>query len=214
MPGDDLVMPGAQGPAELLELTGHVGVAEVLDEISEVVAGGLRGLVVEPAEGLLGVPRHTDLPLRVARLQEAEQLLVALLIETLVAHREQPPRPIERIFLVASMSEGVLLDPAAHVIVAGVRELDQLERVRDLHGVGQRVVERLAIRTRQIQRSPLDAIPPRLVAVLEPARRRLRAAPLDHIDQLRPRGDIDDRGRPRPDDRTPLGRPASPGAAP
>lgn len=73
-----------------------------------------------------------------------------------------------------------------------------MERVRDLGGVGQRVVEPLAIRARQIHRRPHDAVTPCLVTVLEPGRRCLRRSALDHIEELRRLGHVDDRGHPRP----------------
>lgn len=91
------------------------------------------------------------------------------------------------------VTERLLLDPSAHVVEARVRQLDDVERVRDLGGVGERVVERLAVRPRQVQRCPGDVGPPRLGAGLNPLRRGLRRAALDHIEQLRRRGDIDKR---------------------
>ena len=83
------------------------------------------------------MPGHPDLALGVAGLEEAEQLRVARLVEAFVALGEQPPAPVERVVLVAAVAEGLLLDPAAHVVEAGVGQLDHVERVRDLGGVGE-----------------------------------------------------------------------------
>src|SRR3546814_17285728 len=73
-----------------------------------------------------------------------------------------------------------------------------MKRVSDLGRVGQRVVEGLAIRARQVQRRRLDAIPPGLRAGGEPVRGRLRAAALDNIEELRWPSDINNRRHPRP----------------
>src|SRR3546814_7357179 len=98
-------MPGAQRPAELLELAGHVAVAKVLGELAEIGAGRLGELVVEPAQGLLRVPRHAHLALGVTGLEEPEELLVALVVETFVALGEQSSRSIQRVVLVAAVAE-------------------------------------------------------------------------------------------------------------
>ena len=103
---------------------------------------------------------------------------------------EQPPAPVERIVFVAAMTESVLLGAATHLVESGVRELDDVERVRDLDRVRQRVVERLAIRPRQIQRRPPDVVPPRLWLAVDPCRRRLGCATLDNIEELARPGDL------------------------
>src|SRR3546814_8349373 len=87
--------------------------------------------------------------------------------------------------MVAAVAWRVVLDPVPDLVEARVRELDHMKRVSDLGRVGQRVVEGLAIRARQVQRRRLDAIPPGLRAGGEPVRRRLRAAALDNIEELR-----------------------------
>lgn len=86
VPGEDLVAPAAKRPAEPAHFGWVLGVEEIVDELVEVGLG-LRGvgLGVEAAEGLLGVPREADLSSWVAGLEQAAQLLLAVVVEAFVA---------------------------------------------------------------------------------------------------------------------------------
>ncbi len=56
--------------------------------------------------------------------------------------------------------------------------------VGDLDGVGQHCVEHLAVRAGQIQRRPLDAVPPLLGALSEPLDRALAGPSFNDIKEL------------------------------
>ncbi|MEZ5240829.1 MAG: hypothetical protein R2696_03730 [Microthrixaceae bacterium] len=143
------------------------------------------------------MPGHADLAVWVSGLEESEELLGALLIETFVALGQQPARSVERVVFAASVPERLVLHPTTALVEAAVRELAHVERISDLGRVGQRVVERLAVRPRQVQR-PQRIAAPRLRAGLQPRRGRLRGAALDHIEQLRRTVEGDDRRAPTP----------------
>src|SRR5690606_31224059 len=146
------------------------------------------------AQRLLRVPRHANLALRVAGFEEPEELRLTPFGEAFVSLREEPSRPVERVITMTSVAEDLPLNPAADIIQLRVGELDDVERVRDLDRVRERVVERLAIRPGQIQRRPPDVVPPRLWSAIDPCGGGLRGAALDDIEELRRPGDINDRG--------------------
>src|SRR5205807_4919650 len=100
--------------------------------------------------------------------EEPEELRATVVVESFVGLGEQASAPIQRIGLAAAMTEGLVLDPAAALVELLVRELHQMERIRDLNRVGQHRVEHRPIRTRQIQRRPLDVRPPLVAACCEP----------------------------------------------
>ncbi len=89
--------------------------------------------------------------------------------EPFACDRESASCTPEWIITPAAVSEGLVLDTASALIERGVRELHDVERVSNLGGIGEHRVEHGAIRRRQIQRGPLDLVPPRLVACGEPA---------------------------------------------
>jgi hypothetical protein len=79
---------------------------------------------------------ETNLASRVTSIEQPAQFHVGPVGEALVTHCEQPAGPVERIGLVAPMTERVLLDAAAGLVELGVRQLHHVERIGDLGGVG------------------------------------------------------------------------------
>jgi hypothetical protein len=94
------------------------------------------------------MPREAHLASGVAGLEESEELGLTPVVEAFVALSEQPPRPVERVVLVAPVAEGLVLDPAATLVQLRIRELHHMERIRDLPGVGERIGEGLPVRAR------------------------------------------------------------------
>ncbi len=85
VPGGDLGGPPHDRAAELVQLRWARVVLEIdaepLDELDR--EGGVVD-VVDSADDFLGVPRHAHLALRVARLEQPEQLVAASVVEAFV----------------------------------------------------------------------------------------------------------------------------------
>ena len=112
---------------------------------------------------------------------------------------QDPPAPIERIGPGAAPAGGLALEPAAHGrdLVAG--ELDDVERVEDLHGMRHLTCGGLLVARERIHRDRLHLLAERLRALGEPLGERLLASALDHVEQSgRPtmptRGEVHDDG--------------------
>lgn len=96
---------------------------------------------------------------------------------------QDPPAPIERIGPGAAPAGGLALEPAAHGrdLVAG--ELDDVERVEDLHGMRHLTCGGLLVARERIHRDRLHLLAERLRALGEPLGERLLASALDHVEQ-------------------------------
>ncbi len=115
--------------------------------------------------------------------------------ESFAGHGEAPAGSVERIVLAASMPEGVVLHAASGLVERGVGELDDVERVGDLDGVGQHRVEHRAIGVGQVERRPLHGGAPVVAAGGEPAT-RFAAVPAWHNVEELPAAHVDDLRRP------------------
>ena len=91
-------------------------------------------MVIDRPDDLFGVPGHPDLAAGIAGLEEPGELGPAPVIQAFVGLGESPPGPIQQVVFVAPVAAGLVLDPAADLIEAGVGQLHQVERVRDLGG--------------------------------------------------------------------------------
>jgi hypothetical protein len=118
----------AQRPPEGADLGWHRLIGCVGSEGVEEPFRLFGGLGVEAAEGLLGVPAHPHLTPWVAGLEEPEQLLVALLVETFMALGQQTPTLVERIVAPSSVTERLVLHPTSALIELGARELHDVEQ--------------------------------------------------------------------------------------
>ena len=82
------------------------------------------------------------------------------------------------------MAEGVVLDSAAHLVDVVVGEADDVERVGDLAGVGQRHVEGAPVRPGEPQHTPVDTLAPRLGVIQQPPGGTVGVATRDNAEQL------------------------------
>ena len=103
--------------------------------------------------------------------------------------------PIERVGLAASMPAGLVLHAAAGLVEHEVGEFHHVERIGDLDGVREHRVEHRPIRSRQIQRRPLDRLAPLDGLLSEPRARRCGVSTRHDVEELAA-GDVDDLGRP------------------
>lgn len=148
----DRLLPADDRAAEAPDFGRARVVLEVDTELGDEHRSGVRVAdLVDRAQDLLGVPGHAHLTARIASAQQALEPVVAIRAEALVCDRQQPAGAVERIVAAAAMTQRVVLDAAADLVEDTVRELDQMERVRDLGGVREHRVEHAAIRTRQIK---------------------------------------------------------------
>jgi hypothetical protein len=130
------------------------------------------------------VPCEAHLAAGVAGCEQAEQLVFTGLVEAFVGLGEQPAGSVERVGLVASVAEGLLLHPAAALIELRVLVLDHVERVGDLGGVRKRVGEGLAVGAGEVQHAPADSGPPGGWLVLDPGGGARRGATRHDFEQL------------------------------
>jgi hypothetical protein len=138
----DLGSPPRDGAAELADLGRARVVLQVTAEPSDELERqcGVDGLE-DLADDLLGVRGHPHLTAGITRFEQAQQPAAATVVEAFVCVGQESPVPVERVGLVAPGPEGLLLDPAAHLVELGVGQLHQGERVGDLHGVGEHRVQ-------------------------------------------------------------------------
>src|SRR5690606_23730181 len=99
-------------------------VLEVVAEPFDELAGEARVDVVDATHGLLRMPRGAGLAPGIAGVEQSEQLGAALVVEPFVGLGQQPAGPVERIVLAAPVAEGLVLDAAADLVEALVRQLD------------------------------------------------------------------------------------------
>ena len=90
---------------------------------------------------------------------------------------------------------GLVLDSPPHVVDRVVGQLDHMERVRCLGGVGHGVAERLAVGPREVHHRPADAFSPQRRAPFDPSGGALGAATGDDVQQDAP-AHVDDGGAP------------------
>ena len=133
-----------------VDLFGHAGFLEVVGEL--VHGGGADfgvGDVIDAAQGLFGVPGVADLAVGVSGVEQAAQLGVSVVGDALRCHHEELAGPVEGVVLVAAVSQRLVLDSAADLVEGVVAQPHDVERVRDLSGLGQRRVERGAVGARE-----------------------------------------------------------------
>lgn len=85
---------------------------------------------------------HDQAAASVAGGEQVEQPRDALIAEPVPSGQEHPAASVERIALVAPVTDLFLLQASAHVIDCGVRELDGVEVIDDESGVGEVLDER------------------------------------------------------------------------
>ncbi len=91
MPGGDLVLPADERAAERADLERAGLVLEIVAEPVDELDGEVGvGVVVDRADDFLGVPRHAHLAVRVAGVEQAEQLGAAVVVEPFVGLGQQP----------------------------------------------------------------------------------------------------------------------------
>lgn len=87
--------------------------------------------------------------------------------ESLSPGAEEVADPVERVSLAASMTEGLLLEPAANVIHRRRAELDDVERVEHAVGVLELVIDRVLVSLERVQRRDLDHLPEPLAPLVQ-----------------------------------------------
>ena len=95
----------------------------------------------------LRVPGCAHFPVGVTSIEETTQADLAPVADPLMRSGEEPPYPIQRVILAASVSQGFVLDSSSYLVETLVGQADDVERVRYLHSVREHPVIRLPIRT-------------------------------------------------------------------
>src|SRR5687767_12321002 len=90
------------------------------------------GVAVELANDLLRVPRGADFPVGIAGLEEPDKPRAAAVIETFVGLGQQPTATVERVVLVAPVTERLVLHPATDLVELLVGEFHEMKRISDL----------------------------------------------------------------------------------
>jgi hypothetical protein len=67
--------------------------------------------------------RRSDIPISLAGLEEAQKTGPACLVEALISGGQQVPGPIQGVDLAASVTEGLVLDPAAPAFLTNGQSL-------------------------------------------------------------------------------------------
>ena len=112
--GGDLLTPSHDRAAELAKLRRALAVWEVVTQSGDELEREARvEVVVDRPPDFLGVPRHAHLAVRVAGVEEPDQLGAAVVVESFVGLGQQPTASVERIVSVAAVAEGRVLDASA-----------------------------------------------------------------------------------------------------
>lgn len=144
-------------------------------------------LVVGGAELLRALPCDEHLVVRRIGLDRRREPDPLLLCEVLGPGAEDRLDPVERVALPTAMSEGVLLDAAAHLVDRLRAEFHDVERVEHRGGVLELVVDRGLVAREQIKGCDLHVAPEAVAAAFESGRIRLPRPAGYQIQQPRPR---------------------------
>ena len=140
------------------------------------------GGVVDLAEQLLGEVGGGDLAIGVTAVEPAQDPVEAALGETLMRAQQPASDPVERIAGMATVTERVLLDPAADLIQGLVGEADQMEVVDDDRGVGQPAAHGGGVGLMRVDDDVFDPVPPGLGLGGEPGGDGVLGAAFEHVD--------------------------------
>ena len=165
--GKQLLAPGLEGAAEPSHF-GDRARREAGDHLlrNPPTFGG--GGVVDGAELLVTLPGHVDFAVGVAGLQTLGELGLLAFGQMLHTVAEEAADLVERVVLVPSVAEGVLLDAAADLVDDLGSEANDVEGVEDRDRVGQLVTDSVRIATERIQRGLFDGSGESVGLVLQP----------------------------------------------
>jgi hypothetical protein len=192
--GDDEFGPSVDRASQTREF-GDLDVCAVLEEHDQASAGvaGVSG-GEHFSEQFLGDDGCADFAVGVAGGEQVEQPRDALVAEPIPSGQEHPAASVERIALVAPVTELFLLHTSAHVIDCGVRELDGVEVIDDEGGVGEVLDECGAVAGRRIEGCERDLFAPPLASFGEPTRENITGTAPDDLEES-VRVQVDDLGR-------------------
>jgi hypothetical protein len=119
------------------------------------------------------------------------------MVEAFVGLGEESPGPVEGIVFAAPVSQSLVLHPASALVELGVGQAYEVERIGHLDGLGEGVVEGLAVGPREVEYAVADPLSPGLRAGLDPGPRSGGPAAGDDVEELGvARADVDDGGAP------------------
>jgi hypothetical protein len=180
--GEDLGAPAGERAPERADLRNLVG-PTALDGLVEQERGVDRLLgEVDIAHRLLGDPGAEHLLVGVAHLEAEQHPLEAGALQALGAGQHQLSDPVEGIAPASPMAEGLVLDPAAHLIEAAVGDPHDVERVGHPDRVIEPAIQARAVGLGQVGRHHAHAGEPRRRLAIEPGSQRRGAVSRDHVD--------------------------------
>ena len=138
--------PGLQcsaEPSHLGDRTGRKAGDHLLCGTATLAGAG----VVDGAELLVALPGQVNFAVGVAGIQTPGELGLLAFGQVLHTVAEQATDLVERIVLVASVAEGVLLDAAADLVDHLGGQPDHMEGIQHRDRVGQLVADRVCIAT-------------------------------------------------------------------
>ena len=187
MPGDDRFPPPVECAAHRPHLDGPVTVGHVGDQLVDELTGEQGvGDLIELADGLLGPPGGLNITSGISGAQDPEHLVPTLCVESLSRHRQPASDPEQRVVLPAPVPERLVLDPPAALVELGGHVADHVELVGHQPGIGQHLVEHMAIGGGQVEGARADSSAPLSPLPLDPALGLFAPAIRDQVEQLSP----------------------------
>ena len=119
--------------------------------LGELAARGLALGVVDRADLLVDAPGDLNLAIGVTDRQVLVEPFALPVGEVLVTGEKGAADLVQRVVLVATPVQGLLLDAASDLIERLAGELDDVEGVEHGDGVGQLVADRVGIATERVQ---------------------------------------------------------------
>ena len=124
-----------------------------------------------------------DLPVGITRAQPDGQLLPALRVETFGGHDQQLADAVQRVASAAAVAQRVLLEAAADLIHALVREPDHVPVIHDKRGVAQVDAHRCRVPPVRVECHDADTGQPRPIPARQPAGHCPGGAIRYHVEQ-------------------------------
>lgn len=149
VPGGDLGAPAGDRTAEASNLERHLWISEVPHDLGDPLRAKVCvSVIVDLTHDLFGVPRYQHLLSGVTGAQQPHQAIVLVVGESFACHCQATSGSLARIMFAASMAKGPVLHAALALVQPCVGELHDMERIGDLHGVGEHRVEYAPIHAR------------------------------------------------------------------
>ena len=181
--GQERGLPSSQCLSEPGDLRDRAGWQFLDQPLGQSTAPGGRGLVEHVSEVLGALVGDLDRNIVGMGCECPGQAGLLAQREAFPSGAENMTDPIEGVALAATVTEGLLLDPAADVIDRSAGEFDDVERIQHAGGVPELVIDRVPVSLERVQRRDLDSLAELIAALVEPVAVGLAGSAGDEVEE-------------------------------